>query len=338
MQNFQTEKQLIRNFYAALDAAPLEAIVDVMSAHVSMDYVWRGFHPFHQQSGHEAVATGFWTPLRYALTKMQRRMDIFLAGQNEIDGYQSVWVISMGHLMGLFDKPWLDIPPTGKMAFLRYCEFNRVEQGFIRETALFFDIPHLMRQAGLDPFPQQTAAHLIQPGPKTHGGLLFELQDPLEGIKTRQAINAMVNDLKTWQTAVSLEEELSRTWNDDMIWWGPEGIGATYTIERYAKQHAGPFRSAFSERTFNGHRCKLSEGMYGGFFGWPNLTLTLTSDFMGFPATGKPGDMRVIDIYRREGDKLAENWIFIDMLHFWNQQGIDVLANTTRETDSAPQG
>lgn len=47
--------------------------------------------------------------------------------------------------------------------------------------------------------------------------------------------------------------------------------------------------------------------------------------FMGMPATGKPGDMRVIDMYRREGDKLAENWIFIDLLHFWNQQGVDIL-------------
>ena len=46
---------------------------------------------------------------------------------------------------------------------------------------------------------------------------------------------------------------------------------------------------------------------------------------MGMPATGKPADMRVIDIYRRDGNKLTENWIFIDLLHFWNQQGIDVL-------------
>ena len=46
---------------------------------------------------------------------------------------------------------------------------------------------------------------------------------------------------------------------------------------------------------------------------------------MGMPATGKPGDMRVIDMYRREGGMLAENWIFIDLLHFWNQQGVDIL-------------
>jgi hypothetical protein len=36
--------------------------------------------------------------------------------------------------------------------------------------------------------------------------------------------------------------------------------------------------------------------------------------------------MRVVDMYRREGDKLAENWVFIDMLHFLKMQGVDVLA------------
>ena len=66
-------------------------------------------------------------------------------------------------------------------------------------------------------------------------------------------------------------------------------------------------------------------GNFGGFFGWPNLTLTPTGGFMGMPASEKPGDMRVIDMYRREGDKLSENWIFIDLLHFWNQQGVDIL-------------
>jgi hypothetical protein len=47
---------------------------------------------------------------------------------------------------------------------------------------------------------------------------------------------------------------------------------------------------------------------------------------MGMPATGKRGDMRIIDIYRRAGSTLAENWVFIDLLHFWNQQGVDILA------------
>jgi hypothetical protein len=47
--------------------------------------------------------------------------------------------------------------------------------------------------------------------------------------------------------------------------------------------------------------------------------------YIGLPA-GPRADMRVVDIYRRDGAKLAENWIFIDMLHFLNLQGLDVLA------------
>ena len=46
------------------------------------------------------------------------------------------------------------------------------------------------------------------------------------------------------------------------------------------------------------------------------------------PPSETPGEMRVIDIYRREGTKLSENWIFIDLLHFWKMQGIDILEET----------
>lgn len=60
-------------------------------------------HPFGELTGPAAVAEAFWRPL----TRMQRRADIFIAGLNELDGFQGRWVVSMGHLMGLFDRPWL---------------------------------------------------------------------------------------------------------------------------------------------------------------------------------------------------------------------------------------
>uniref|UniRef100_UPI0040477D4B ester cyclase n=1 Tax=Flavobacterium sp. TaxID=239 RepID=UPI0040477D4B len=47
--------------------------------------------------------------------------------------------------------------------------------------------------------------------------------------------------------------------------------------------------------------------------------------FMGLPSTNERVEMRVVDIYRRDGDKLAENWIFIDLLHFLSMQGLSVL-------------
>jgi len=36
----------------------------------------------------------------------------------------------------------------------------------------------------------------------------------------------------------------------------------------------------------------------------------------------------LVDIYRRDGDKLSENWIFIDLLYFLMQQDVDVLERT----------
>jgi hypothetical protein len=287
-------------------------------------------HPFHEQHGAEAVARVFWSPYLTAMSRVQRRPDIFMAGLNEIDGFQSVWVVCMGHLMGLFDRPWLGIQPTGRIAMLRLAEFHRIEGGRIRETAQFFDIPHLMIQAGQNPFPPQTGAHLVQPGPMTHEGLMWERQDPAVGTATLASINAMLNDLGDPQRRNDpngFVDELSRTWHDDMIWWGPAGIGATYTIPRYIRQHAGPFRMALNEgRRFNGHICRMAEGHFGGFFGWPNLSLRNSGGYMGLTASPEGlADMRVVDIYREAGGKLAENWIFIDMLHYLNMQGLDVL-------------
>ena len=102
----------------------------------------------------------------------------------------------MGHLLGLFDKPWLDIPPTRQMCFHRYAEFNHVrEDGVIDETAMFVDVVSIMRQAGHYPFPPATGSLHLHPGPRTHDGLLYDEYDPAEAIVTMDLVNAMIGDL-----------------------------------------------------------------------------------------------------------------------------------------------
>ena len=325
MTDFQAAKRLVRDYYEALDPAQNDDILAVIDNFCGDDYLWRGYHPFGLLESREDVATKFWLPFKRSLKRLQRRQDIFFAGFNSLQDDGAVWVVSMGHLLGLFDRPWLGIRPSRKITMLRYCEFSKVKEGKIQESAFYFDIPHFMDQAGLNPFPHQSAAQLVQPGPMTHDGLLFDDAPKAEGATTLAAINAMISDLGTWQLGLPLEEELARTWHDDMLWWGPTGIGASYTIERYAKQHSGPFRAAFTDRSFSGHICRVAEGHYGGFFGWPNFTARHTGGFMGLPASEKAIAFNVIDIYRRADDKLAENWIFIDLLGMLAQQGDDVL-------------
>jgi hypothetical protein len=325
MSDFQASKALVRQYHAELDAARAEDIAGIISRYTSTDYLWRGMHPFYEQHSAMDVARVFHQPLRQAFTSLQRRPDVFFAGRNDCDGFASEWVVEMGHLMGLFDQHWLGIPPTGKMGFLRYVEFNRIEDGKIAETALFCDVISVIQQAGVNVLPLQTGAAFITPGPRTHDGLLYADSEAESGRKTLALINQMVSDL-TSSYMESPEEQLARCWHQDMIWFGPAGIGATYTRERYCKQHQGPFRGGLDDITFNGHICRTAEGHYGGFFGWANLSMKSGGGFMGLPASDRPTEMRVVDIYRREGDKLSENWIFIDLLHFLYLQEVDVLA------------
>ena len=322
--DIQQAKTLVLNWQKSTDSATLSNLATVLPGFTTADYLWRGMHPFHEQSGTDSVISTFYTPFKTAFSSVQRRQDIFFAARNEIDGFSSVWVASMGHFLGLFDQPFVGIPAHQKIAMLRYAEFHKVEDGKLVETALFIDLLHLMAQVGITPISQQTGMHLVQPGPRTHDGVLFAPQARQDGEATLALINRMIGDINHGQYATP-QDELRQCWHEDMLWWGPTGIGATYTIDRYIQQHQRPFRTQNEGRRFNGHICRMAEGQYGGFFGWPNLSLKPTGGYLGMPPYHDYADMRVVDIYRREGDKLAENWIFIDLLHFLNMQGQDIL-------------
>jgi len=326
MSKYQAAKDIVRNYFDAMENATSGTVAGVLKAHVSEDYFWRGGYPFGEQRGAEAVADIFWVPLLKASNRMQRRQDIFIAGTNEISGEQ--WVMSMGNFMGLFDADWLGIPPTRKIANLRYAEFNCVENGKISQTGLFIDIIGLMVQAGTYPLPPSTGVYFNYPGPRTHDGLLYDDAPEEESDATLGLVNEMIDDLSELNESGSMgcpPEVLERTWSEDMIWYGPAGIGATYTIPRYQEQHQLPFRNNLGDKKFHAHVCRFAEGNFACFFGWPNLTNTPLGGFMGLPASDRTVEMRVVDIYRRYGNKLAENWVFIDMLYFLKQQGLDVL-------------
>jgi hypothetical protein len=329
MSNYQAAKQLVRDYFSAIDDATPETVAEVLRTYTSPDYDWRGVYPFREIQGGDAVAQIFWVPLLQALTRMQRRQDIFIAGTNELGGNQ--WVMSMGNFMGLFDTDWLGIPCTRKIANLRYAEFNCLKDGKIIKTGLFVDIIGLMVQAGAYPLPPSSGVYYNYPGPRDHDGLLFEDASKNEGIATLALVNKMINDLSDLNESGSMgcpPEILEKTWSKDMLWYGPAGIGATYTISRYQEQHQLPFRQNLDDKRFVGHVCRFAEGNFACFFGWPNLTNTPIGGWLGLPGGYVNAEMQVVDVYRREGDKLAENWIFIDIPHWLEQQGLDIFERT----------
>lgn len=328
MSDYQKNKSLVLEYFAALERASKDDVAGVLAAYCAKDCEFFGSYPFDTQRGVSNIAGVFWEPLYQSFSPVQRRQDVFIAGTSEINGDE--WVMSMGHFMGLFDADWLGIRATQKLVMLRYAEFNSVADGKIVKTGMFLDTIGLMQQAGCNPLPPQTGASIIVPGPRDHSGIVLMPQPASEAEKTLQILNQMIDDLNELNISGDDNcpaEYLERTWHTSMLWHGPAGIGSTYTVPRYQRQHQYPFRKGLTDKTYNGHVCRFAEGNFACFFGWPNLSHKPTGGFMGLPG-GERTDMRVVDVYRREGDKLLENWVIIDIPWWLKQQGLDVLERT----------
>ena len=325
VMDFQAQKKVVLDHHAALDRARPGEAREALERHCDPAMVWMGMHPWDEIVGLDRLAEEVWEPLHHAFGPLQRRPDIFFAGAASAHGRPGDWVCEMGHLLGLFDQPFLGIQPTRKMAFLRYAEFSRVQDGRIVEQALYFDLGFLMVQADVSPWASTTGAMVLTPGPRMHDGLLLEACPPKDGAATLALIERMIARLVSKGVRTTMED-LGHDWRADMLWWGPSGIGASYTHGRYIEQHCAPFEAGLEFVRHDGHETRIAEGNFGGFFGYPSLVMKPTGGYMSNTTAGDISfEMRIVDIYRREGDLLAENWIFIDHLHVLSQLGNDPL-------------
>ena len=71
-----------------------------------------------------------------------------------ISGYASDgshWVGCAGYYLGTFSSPFLDIPPTGHLAHMRFHEFYRIEDNQVAQMQSIWDIGELMIQANAWP-------------------------------------------------------------------------------------------------------------------------------------------------------------------------------------------
>ena len=326
-QDLLSAKALVDRFNAVRDAAlPGAETVAVCHAYLSADHAYRGMRPFYDIAGPEALADTVWSPLKSAMSAIQRRPDIFFASHADLDPSAGTWVVEMGNFLCDFTADWLGIPATGKTTFLPYATMNRVSDGSIVETVEFLDILAVLSQAGLNPLAKhQTGGMMMQPGPKTHDGLLRDPQPEAVTQETYNLTHAMLTDLALSYTSPG--DHLKRFWNTDMNWFGPTGIGASVSIPGYQRGHTLPFEQKQDVVKIHDWELALAEGNFSAFMWWPCLTLRNTGHYLGAPANDTPAEMRVVDLYRRDGDKLAENWIFIDILHFLAEQGVDLLSD-----------
>ena len=326
-QEIELAKELGKNFGRAWVSSGESTLHDELAAHVDVGYHWRGSRPFYEQPNLEALCTNVLEPMHRAFGGLERRSFLEIAGSNDADGGESIWTCSLGVLTGAFVGEWLELKPNNKLVQIRFAEFHQVRGDKIIQSALFIDLCDFLQQLGLDPIPNQPGARHIFPAP-LKGLRSSDEEGVAEGRTTMAVLNRMIEDLDRLNKSgndTCTPEYLARSWHENMAWYGPAGIGSAKTIELYQTQHQYPFRQGLKNKSYHGHIARLSQGDFAAFFGWPNLTNSPKGGYLGLPESDELGEMRVVDVYRRDGDRLAENWVIIDLPHYFSFFGIDLL-------------
>jgi predicted ester cyclase len=283
--------------------------------------------PVDHCAGRDSIIERFWQPLVHAFPDLERRMDILLGGQFK-DGD---WITTTGNFVGHFQNDLYGLKASGRPHFIRYGWFDRIEGDQVVESYVLLDLTRLMIETSQWPLRPQLGESW-SPAPATQDGIILGMADVAESDKSLKLVEALIAGLMSYDGQTLSSMGMCRFWTPQFQWYGPGGIGSARGHSNYERAHQAPFLKAFPDRIGGNHKCRIGEGAYVASTGWPSINAThLGDDWIGIPATGKRITQRIMDYWRREGDLLAENWVFIDMVDLVAQFGIDLLPDWERQ-------
>ena len=294
--------------------------------------------PVNEIKGKEELINKFFLPMLNSFPDLYRRTDIFFAGISK----NQEWVTSSGHFVGTFENNWMGIPANNKLTYLRYGEFHRMQNGQAVETYLFFDLIDLLRQ--IDKWPLITKSlgdENFIPGPITSEGILLETQNLNETKTSLVMVEEMLKNLYT------KEQSWRKYWHPNMMWYGPSGYGSYIGVDGFARFQL-PYESVFDpyrkssvamtcekgsklDLAVKGHFARFAEGNFVASGGWPSHGGHLCKEWLGIQPKGQQFTCRVSDWWRRDGDTLVENWVFVDLIDMLKQLDFDVFKKTNIE-------
>ncbi len=285
-------------------------------------------HPINEASVGDGYFTDIIAPVMDAFEGFSRQDYILLGGEY----LGTEWVTSTGYFYGHFTRPLVGIPPSNKMAFLRFGEFHRMEKGKIVETHVYLGFAELMIALGVWPLANSQGYEGVVPGPATHDGIVLGPSDPARSRASADLVEGMLKKL------ASEDEAWRPYWDQRMVWYGPGGLGTYSTVEAFAA-----FQRPF-ERTFEGwgdgqedgitgvgSHCKAGDGDYVFLHGWRQITGVQTGPFLGLSPTNKRVFMRDCDWWRCEDGRIIENWCMLDIPHVLWQLGYDLFAEIRKD-------
>jgi len=282
-------------------------------------------HPLGDMTGPDAFFEQAILPLAEAMPDLERRDTIVMAGPT---ANNSDWVGCCGYYTGTFRAPWLNIPATGHMVSLRFHEFYRFENGQVTEVQAIWDIPELMMQSGVWPMSPSLGREWHVPGPALLNGVVPSPRDESGSRQSYDLVMNMCEGLSRYADEGVSGMNLDRYWHPRCSWYGPSGVGTCRGIEGFRNWHQIPFLNALPDRVGNAAAGHLfSDGDFVGFTAWPGMSMSVSGDgWLGIAPAAQKITLRSLDFWRCENSMIRENWVLIDLLHVYDQLGVDVLA------------
>lgn len=329
-------KRLVLTMFEALASGRREQLADILGQFCHADCIWDIFHPFNRIEGNEAVAAQFWQPMATAFPDWEYRPALLLGGSYEDHPHVSSW----GHVMGTLAAPWLNIPATLQLSFLRFGFDARLRDDKFERVHILLDLVDLMRQAGHYPLRAMPGTAEQWPFPPGDAGFSPGSSDGERGARTLAIILEMQYGLPKGSDVTDIESARaahSPHWHDNMNWYGPAGIGSSRGLRGFRDYHGALFLKAFPDRSGvarppegppdrPGDYIRLGDGRVAVTAGWPAMRATHTGgQWLGLPPTGASLEMRVADWYRLDrDDRIIDNWVMIDIPHLLDQMGLDI--------------
>ena len=323
----QRNKATALTLWAARDREPDSAAALLPALHT-----WHGPAPVGLQVGADAVISRLFGPLRAAIPDLRRETHIFMGGTSfahedgSADGAH--WVAGTGYYTGKAQSEVFGIPATDHDLRIRWGEFLRFDEaGQITYAQTIWDFVDWFDQIGLPVLPRPRGAAHVYPAPTAYDGVLTGVQSERETDQTLAfGRDFIFGGLNSFDETDLSSMGMARFFHPNVKWYGPGGIGACLSLSEFETLHQQPWLTAFPDRKVMHLESLFAEDRMLAASGPRGVVGTHGGTYLGHAATGAPIEVSGLDFWLKTDGQFTENWVFVDMIHLFQQMGVDLFA------------
>eukprot|EP00927_Polykrikos_kofoidii_P006124 TRINITY_DN12473_c0_g1_i2.p1 TRINITY_DN12473_c0_g1~~TRINITY_DN12473_c0_g1_i2.p1 ORF type:complete len:383 (+),score=60.88 TRINITY_DN12473_c0_g1_i2:113-1261(+) len=264
------------------------------------------------------------------------------SGYGTISAGSDVTNTAVAYMLANWTGPFAGVPPPpgpAPVVRIRDLDFYAFTGTRVSYNWCMVDVVDILQQGGYKVLPETALPDLGYPAPTGQQGL---------PAPDSQWVNVADTAASIMPFERMIEEDLgalltdARWWAEDMIWYGPAGIGTAQNRTQYVEHVLKPLRAAFTETRAEIEQLVCEGTICGSLVHlWGNHT----GSWLGEKATGKLVRLR-FGIHARvrlhadvEGcgpcGQLIEGWAQLDIPAAFAMMGVDLLARAQKQAAAA---